>query len=729
MKRLSGVLALVTVTVTVGAVACSASGVTSYTGGGGVAVPTATATSTAEAPTGQRWEGIVSDDGCGRTGVRYVLVDEVCGRRGAGYGSLSLHAPMFRDGARIGDHLFAVDATFLWSLDVSDPARAITRKALLGGLGQPVAVAAHGNTIVVAGGERGLVLVDATVPTSPRKVAEIATGGHALDVDVVSDKAYVALGPAGLGIVDLAATPPSVVRTVPVPGYAAGVKVRGRHAFVAACESMVAVDLDTGLAVGSAWPGDAVEGGVLTAPAKDVDIVGDVAFVAAGKKGAVAIDVTDPSRPAVLGNCAKPDASFYGSGVRSFGDKVYLAAGEWGVLPIDAASPKAACPRTYTPPSRPEVPEGPACTEEPPWVVLPWESLWAPPPPAKDPIQVLPTQGRVFAFGDARRVGTRAVDVRDTSSPALPLVGRYDEPRKLVGIAAAGGRLVAAGAGGGTFRLVDGGIERTPSAADATLRAAHVVGLLSDGRWIAARASEVYVEGLPSPVRLALVTDAHALVPVPGKNEVAVIGRRGAEILDVAAGAARPLSLPRTELPAAVTTDGVSFFVAGPESTSARKTPLFGGTSVAMPPHGVFGDAESLDAGLWRRRLPRRMLGMVRGGLAEVASIGDKAGVVLHPSLSRATLPPGTYDAMAVEGDILLLTTIDRALYRSTLITVSVASGTPEIVSSEVFTGAAAGVATVPGRAFVADADGSIRVYALSGGAPSWVRTVSVDDL
>ena len=41
----------------------------------------------------------------------------------------------------------------------------------------------------------------------------------------------------------------------------------------------------------------------------------------------------------------------------------------------------------------------------------------------------------------------------------------------------------------------------------------------------------------------------------------------------------------------------------------------------------------------------------------------------------------------------------------------SLQGGAPKVVSLESFTGAAAGVATVDGRVFVADADGVIRVY------------------
>ena len=689
--------------------------------------PTGVTSGPGDAPTGQRWEGVQSDKGCGRSGIEYVLVDEVCGREGKGYADLSLRAPMFRDGALVGDRLLAVDATFMWSLDVTDPTRRIERSSLLGGLGQPIALAKYGTSLLVAAGEEGLLTVDASDPAHPTKASGLGLSGHALDVDVQDDVAYVALGKGGLGVVDLTTSPPTLLNTIAVPGYATGVKVRGRRAYVAACTTMAVVDLDARAVVGRTWTPSAVQNGVLTAPAKDVELVGNVAFVAAGRQGTVAIDVSDASRPAVLGNCSRTEPSFYASGVRAEGEKLFVAAGEWGVLPLDVSAPATTCRQSVAPPVKTKPPGEPTCTAEAPWEVLPWESLWAPPPPAKDPIQVLPAGGRVFAFGDARRIGTRAVDVRDTSTMALPLVGRYDEPRKLVGIAASGGRLAAAGVGGGLFRIdTDGGLERSPTDQDAWFRSALGVSFLADGRWVAFGPTEIYAEGRRDSIALTLVKDAHAIVALQG-SEVAVIGKSGAEIVDVVTKTSRPLQLPKSALPAAIATDGTSLFLAGPESVASTRTSLFGGLPVKLAPHGVFDEEDAADLGKWQTRLPRRKLVMANGKLVEVATLGDRAGLVVHGTAARVTLPPATYDGIAASGDSIFLTSLDRSLYRSTMVTVSLAGGRAEVVSTEVFTGGAAGVATVPGHAYVADADGTLRIYSTSGRSPSLVGTVSVE--
>ncbi len=104
--------------------------------------------------------------------MRWVLVDEICGD-GEGTDDLqSLAAPMFRDGAAIADHLFAVDASHLWSLDLAKPTGQIARSALLTGLGQPLAVAQRGSELVLA---------------APVRSRSLSLPGAAFDVQVVGD--------------------------------------------------------------------------------------------------------------------------------------------------------------------------------------------------------------------------------------------------------------------------------------------------------------------------------------------------------------------------------------------------------------------------------------------------------------------------------------------------------------------------------------------------------------
>ena len=109
---------------------------------------------------------------------------------------------MFRDGALVGDHLFAVDATHLWTFDLAKPS-ALARASLLTGLGTPLAVDRRQSELVLAAGASGLVMVDATNPALPVRSRSVALAGKAFDVQVSGEKAIVAMGAAGIAEVDL----------------------------------------------------------------------------------------------------------------------------------------------------------------------------------------------------------------------------------------------------------------------------------------------------------------------------------------------------------------------------------------------------------------------------------------------------------------------------------------------------------------------------------------------
>lgn len=658
---------------------------------------------TSPAPTGQKWKPVATDEGCGRSGVRWVLVDEICGDGEGTDDPQSLTAPMFRDGAAIGDHLFAVDASHLWSLDLAKPIGQIARSALVTGLGQPLAVDRRGGELVLAAGQEGLVLVDTTNPAAPLRSRSLALPGAAFDVQVVGDKAFVAMGGAGLAEIDLASATPMLKHAWPLSGFSASVTTRGGYAFVASCSTFRVVDLATGGVVAQTWVPKAVVGQRLVAPAKKVTLVGDVAFVAAGRYGAVAIDVSAPTSPRLIGNCTKlDDESFYASGVRANASSIFVAGGEWGVLPLDAKNPAAACPTSMVV-ATPEA-VAPSCETKPPWEVVPWEQLWAPPPPRKDPVQVLPVGDRLYAFGDARRIGTRAVDVREATS-ALTLLDRWDEPRALLGIAAMGDRIVAVGPKGGVFRTdAAGKLARSPSPDDALLKASTGVALLDDGRWVAMDAATVRVEGGSSPlgggVPIALSTRG---------TKVAIATRTQLDVLDVATGTKSTHQLTRpARLPLSIALDASSVTYAAPEWPTAENA-----LSGPLDPHGVFDDDDILDASLWRTRLPRRLFVPSAQGMVEIAGVGPSVGLVLHgPGGPKKTpLFPITYAAAASDGSHVYLVGLDRSLYRSYLVSVSLEGAAPKVVSLESFTGAAAGVAFANGRVFVADADGIIRVY------------------
>ena len=709
---------------------CGASDMSFGTVGGAPKDGTLGGGPTDPAPTGQRWEPVEDDKGCGRSRLTYVLVDEICGAAGDGYEAPRLQAPMFRDGALFGTSLLAVDGTHLCSLDVSDPAN-IRRSALLSGMGQPIAVHAYGNELLVAAGADGLVRVDAANPLVPVRLGSVALPGFALDVHVDGALAYVAMGKAGLGVVDLATR--TLIKTIVVPGYATGVTTKGHTAYVASCTTLAVVDLDAAAVVGQAWTPLAMTGKVLTGPAKDVEVVGDVAFVAAGRHGAVAIDVTNSAAPSVIGNCARPEPAFYASGVRASGNALYVAGGEYGILPLSVASPAETCKTLSAPPvvkDEPKPSGAGVCTAASPWEVVPWEQIWAPPARGKDPIQTLPIGDRVYAFGDARRIGTRAVDVRDTKSTELAIVGRYDEPRRAIGIAASGSRVLIVGSRGGMLNEgIDGVLRRVPSDDDALFQSSTTAVFTATGRWVTVSPTGVHAEGRAK----ALTSESqspHAIVAF-GRDGVALASSAGVEVLDSVTDAHRFLGAPPvSKLPLAIAADDAFVYVGAPEWTSSVKLTAASVKVTPISAHGVFDADDALDTNLWRVRVPRRYLASTAAGLVEVAGLGANVGLVLHAAAGNKTLalPPATYAASAADGDFVYLTSIDRSLYRSTLVTVSLAGGTPQLVSTEVFTGGAAGVAVAPGRVYVANADGDVRVYRTADGArPTLSSVVSLE--
>lgn len=694
--------------------ACSSTTSTSSNGGtSGSGQPPSEA-----APTGQRWEGVVQDDACGRKSLQYILVDEVCGKLGGGYASLDFRAPMFRDGAQIGDHLFAVDGTHLWSLDTRDPS-APRRDALLAGLGQPIAAGAYGDRLLLASGDEGLVVVDVTDPAAPRRVSALTFDGPALDVHVAGDKAYVAAGNAGIAVVSLASAAPTLERTIPVAGYAAAVTTRGNVAYVAACSTFVTVDLPSGKMLAQKWMADAVQNGVLVAPAKDVELVGDTAFVAAGATGAVAVDVSDPAAPRVGGNCTRPEPSFYASGVRASGGKLFVAGGEYGILPVSVESPGAACPSRAVPP--PRVAPGASCSTAPPWEVLPWQETWEavilPPPPPRgwDPIQTLPFGDRVYAFGDARRNGVRAIDVRAAAD--LVVFGRYAEPRRFVGMAASQGRAVLLGPSGGVFRIGEGGVAtREPSAGDATIRTGRLATFLSDGRWAVLDGLTVLVEGAAA-ARYVGVSGASSMVPLG--SELAIAAPNALVIADPDTGLSRRLTSTGA-LPPSLASSGGHLWIASPEATFASSYSGQGGL-VAEPAQGIFDAEEILDTRLWQVRLPRRYLVPTNRGMVEVATLGDKAGLTLHGESKKTVtlaLPAGQYVGAVGNGNYVHVAIIERSTYTSRLLTISLVNDWPALVTQEVFSGTAAGLAVAGPHLLVADGEGLLRSYRLESGKP-----------
>lgn len=675
-------------------------------------------------PTGSKWAGTEVEDACGRVKLAYVLIDEVCGGTDDPHYMDYFHAPIMRDGAQIGDHLYAVDATSLWVLDVTQ-ADEPRRVALLAGFGQPMAVATHAGRLLIAAGDEGLLLVDVSEPTSPIRLSQVDVGGPALDVWLEGDVAYVAAGAAGVGVIDITQDELSLRSTLAAPGFAAAVASRSGVAYVAACDTFAAIDVASGDTLSTTWLADAYQDDILVAPAKDVSLSGDTAFVAAGRYGAVAVDVSSPSALELLGNCTlAAEPSFYASGVRDLGGTLYVAGGEYGVLPLDLGDPASTC-ASFESPALPPPPEDDECSSEPPWEVLPWTETWVPPPvppEGRDPLQTLPLADRLYAFGDATRIGIRAIDVRNPQNLNEKL-GRYAEPRLTEGIAVQGQRLIVAGKAGGLFSIGQAGLEKVADLQAAKLSRA--AAFLGDGRWVFGGVSPetgggvVYVEGELAPLAFQAQIWAGGLAAKA--STIYVPFANGVEARDLDASSVTFYTSREAQLPQSIAVGDDHLVVASPEWTSAVRVDGLG--SSELESIATFDARDIGNVGLWRRALPRRTVLTSDLGVVEIASLGGEAGVTFHGAVGSSSmqLPGGDYVAATLAGDRVFAIAVDRGRYRTQLVTIELGSGAPVLGTSAAFAGAASGVAASEDQVFVADGDRGVRVYDVS--EPSAVLT------
>lgn len=685
-------------------------------------------------PTGSKWEGIEVEDACGRVKLGYVLVDEVCGGTDDPFYMDYFHAPIMRDGAQIGEHLFAVDATHLWVLDVTN-ADEPKREALLAGFGQPMSVAAFEGRLLIAAGHEGLLLVDVSSPSDPLRIADVALDGPALDVYIEGTTAYVATGAGGIAVVDITGDALELRSVLEVPGFAAAVAAREGVAYVAACDTFATIDVATGALLGQGWVEGAYKDDILVAPAKDVSLSGDVAFVAAGRFGAVSVDIADPASPSPRGNCTLVDEeAFYASGVREQNGTLYVAGGEWGILPVDVAEPSLAC-ADVQPPALPLPPEDEeTCSTEPPWEVLPWTETWSPPsvpPEGRDPLQTLPVEGRIYAFGDATRIGLRAIDIRNPLNLDEKF-GRYNEPRLTEGIAAQGNVVLVAGKAGGLFATGPGGeLELIESLPEAKL--ARAAAFLGDGRWALgglhpeSAGGAVYIEGAPSP--LLFDTPIWAGGFAAKASTVYVPTALGVFAQDVDTTQITFPTGREAHLPQSIAVGEDHLLVAAPEWTSAIRVDSIGSTPLS--PIATFDERDVQDVGLWRKSLPRRVVLTGPAGFVEVSSLGGRAGITLHATDAPTSteLPAGDYIAATMTDDHVYAVAFDRGRYRTQLVTIEITEGTLAVTGVTAFAGAATGVATSGDRLYVADGDRGIRVFDVADGDPAPMQVLDLQAL
>ena len=202
-------------------------------------------------------------------------------------------------------------------------------------------------------GGSGVVELELEDASSPQPRRSLAMGGYVRDVVVLDAAAGVsqpsgtkiaaAAGFAGLVIADFAgAGAPKALSTLPLPGEARALAVRQGHAYVAMGAAGLAVvdvrDAKKPALVGRFSP-------VLKDMARGIAVEGTLAFLCAGESGMFVIDVARPEAPKLLG---RYDPNRALNRAVAIGNTVYTASDAHGLAILDVSNPAA--PKLNYPP-------------------------------------------------------------------------------------------------------------------------------------------------------------------------------------------------------------------------------------------------------------------------------------------------------------------------------------------------------------------------------------------
>jgi hypothetical protein len=93
-------------------------------------------------------------------------------------------------------------------------------------------IAALGNTVAVALGEGGTLVMDTSDPAAPRQVFDWQGARYAYDVSLAGSRLFVAAGPEGVYILDLSTPEPTVLGLARELGFAAALASNGDYTYV-----------------------------------------------------------------------------------------------------------------------------------------------------------------------------------------------------------------------------------------------------------------------------------------------------------------------------------------------------------------------------------------------------------------------------------------------------------------------------------------------------------------
>ncbi len=152
-----------------------------------------------------------------------------------------------------------------------------------------------GHLAYVADGASGVQIFNVSDPASPAIIGSYNTPGHAESMALQGRTLYVADGTGGLQIVDVSnPTEPINVTAVTTLPYTYDVDLYGGDVVVAAANGVHILRIGAGF-TSLPWVGS-----YAGHEAWDVVVQGDIAYVAGGPDGLVAVNVSDPANPVFL---------------------------------------------------------------------------------------------------------------------------------------------------------------------------------------------------------------------------------------------------------------------------------------------------------------------------------------------------------------------------------------------------------------------------------------------
>jgi len=176
-------------------------------------------------------------------------------------------------------------------------------------------------------GKQGLIILRPQAGDKPpRQIGSLDLPGAALAIVVADRLAYVLCSNVGLHICDISDPEnPRLISTLPLSGSNQSIAVKENLAFLGSNNQFVVVDLQD-------LRKPRVLGQLPTSRIQDIDIDNNLALLATGGSGLLAVDITDPANPFISGHLSPGDT------IRCLsvdGDRAYLGTGNAGLLVVD----------------------------------------------------------------------------------------------------------------------------------------------------------------------------------------------------------------------------------------------------------------------------------------------------------------------------------------------------------------------------------------------------------